>query len=341
MAEITPPPVPAAAKAEWTMAQAVNLALKDIFRRDDDCLLFGQDVEDPKGGAFGLTRGMTAEFAGRIHNSPLAEATIAGVAAGLASTGIRPFIELQFVDFCGPAFSQIVNDLATLRWRSGGKWNCPAVIYATYGGYVAGAGIWHSQAYESVFCQVPGLRVVVPSSPADAAALFWTAAQADDPTVILLPKRLFRVAQPVPERLPAIPFGKAELVVGGDELTVVCWGNTVRVVQQAARLVEGGPTPEILDLRSLSPWDAAAVRQSVGRTGRLLVVQEENVTCSLGQAILAEIAADRALWRTLKCPPRLLGRPDVHVGFNGVYGDAYLPQPKAVADVIREMTGEA
>jgi len=323
----------------WTMARAVDFALEGIFAQSPQCMLFGEDVEDPKGGVFGLTKGLSTRFPGRVFNSPLAEATIAGVAAGLASTGPRAFVEMQFVDFCGPAMSQIINNLATLRWRSAGTWTCPVVIFAPCGGYVSGAGMWHSQSGESAFCQIPGLRVVVPSTAADAVGLFWTAAHADDPTVILLPKRLFRVSEPIPKDLPAIPFGKAARLREGQDLTLVCWGNTVRIAQEALALLDPGISVDLFDLRSLSPWDKPAILASVGRTGRLLVVQEDNGGCSVGQMILGEISADPSAWNSLKCPPRLLSRPDVHVGFGQAYIDAYLPQPQAVADQIRDLTG--
>lgn len=323
----------------WTLARAVGVALRGIFEHDPNTLLLGEDVDDPKGGVFGLTRGLSTRFPGRVHNSPLAEATIAGVGAGLATAGIRPFLEMQFVDFCGPAMSQIVNDLATLRWRSAGAWTCPAVIYAPYGGYVAGAGMWHSQACEASFTQVPGLRVAVPSTPADAVGLFWTAAHAGDPTVILLPKRLFQVSEAVPAEIPAIPFGKAALLREGRQITVICWGNTVRVVQEALRLLEPAASVEVFDLRSLVPWDKDAILTSVAKTGRLLVVQEDNVSGGVGQMIVSEVCADKAAWASLKGQPLILGRPDVHIGFSGAYGDAYLPQPQAVADRIRDMTG--
>lgn len=324
----------------WSLARAVGVGLRAIFERQPNALLFGEDVDDPKGGVFGLTRGLSTRYPGRVHNSPLAEATIAGVAPGLAAGGIRPFLEMQFVDFCGPAMSQIVNDLATLRWRSAGAWTCPAVIYAPYGGYVAGAGMWHSQACEASFCQVPGLRVAVASTPADAVGLFWAAAHADDPTVILLPKRLFQVSEPVPAEIPAIAFGRAERLGRGDDVTVVCWGNTVRVLREALRLPEAASASvDLFDLRSLVPWDREALAASVARTGRLLVVQEDNVGGGVGQMIVAELCADAGIWRSLKQPPLILGRPDVHIGFSGVYGESYLPQPQAVAEAIRDMTG--
>jgi 2-oxoisovalerate dehydrogenase E1 component len=260
------------ADRKWSMVRAVNVALQAVFENDEGCTLFGEDVDDPKGGVFGLTRGLGTRFPGRVHNSPLAEATIAGVAAGLASAGGRPFIEMQFVDFTGPAMSQIVNDLATLRWRSAGGWTCPVVMYAPYGSYVAGAGIWHSQACEGAFTQVPGLRVMVPSNPADAVGMFWTAAHADDPTVILIPKRLFPVAEPVPETVAPVPFGTAARLCEGGELTVVAWGNTVRVAREALALAGDAVSADLFDLRGLMPWDKEAILASVVKTGRLLVV---------------------------------------------------------------------
>ena len=207
------PPIDGGRK--WRMVDAVNQVFKAGLEQDKRYVFFGEDVEDPKGGVFRITAGLSAAFPDRVFNSPLAEATITGVACGLACYGMRPVFELQFVDFMGAAWNQIAQNLATIRWRTFGAWPCPAVIYAPYGAYLPGGSVWHSQANEATFAHVPGLRVVVPSTPQDAAGLMWTAMHADDPTIFLIPKHRFRQQHDVEQPAPAVPFGKAAVYARG------------------------------------------------------------------------------------------------------------------------------
>ena len=216
-----------------TMAGALNVALREALSRVPEVLLFGEDVEDPKGGVFGFTKGLSTRFPGRVVNSPLAEATIVGMGVGLAATGWRPIFEMQFIDFIAPAFNQLLNQAATLRWRSNGDWTCPAIFYAPYGAYLPAGSTWHSQSNEGFWTHIPGLRVAVPSTPADLAGLLWSALKESDPTLLLIPKHIMRVrheARPPPRR----GFGRARIVQEGEDVTVVTWGNFLEIVQKAA-----------------------------------------------------------------------------------------------------------
>ena len=198
-----------------TMAGALNSTLREALSRIPNAVLFGEDVEDPKGGVFGFTKGLSTRFPGRVVNSPLAEATIAGMGVGLAATGFRPILEMQFIDFIAPAFNQLLNQAATLRWRSNGDWTCPAVFYAPYGAYLPAGSTWHSQSNEGFWTHIPGLRVAVPSTPADLAGLLWSALQESDPTLLLIPKHIMRVRHdPVPPQ--ARGFGRARTVQIGN-----------------------------------------------------------------------------------------------------------------------------
>ena len=322
----------------WRMVDAINHVLDKALEQDNRVIVFGQDVEDPKGGVFRITAGLSRKYPGRIVNSPLAEATIAGVACGLASYGMRPVFELQFVDFVGPAWNQISQNLATIRWRSFGDWNCPAVIYAPYGAYLPGGALWHSQANESLFAHTPGLRVVIPSTPEDAAGLMWTALAADDPTIFLIPKH--RLRQPVYVlSVEPVPFGKARFWQEGCDVTVVSWGNCLEVAEKAALRVSERISVELIDLRSIVPWDREAICHSLEKTGRLVVVQEDAKSCSVGEMIITEMTANSQSWESFISPPQLVSRSDVHIGFNPIYERAALP---GVDEVVRaiELTME-
>ena len=198
--EILPP-------GKYRIGDTVNQTLRAGLKENSDRIIFGEDVEDPKGGVFRLTQKLSTEFPKQVFNSPLAESTILGVACGLASYGKRPVFELQFIDFIYPGFNQLVTNIATLRWRSFGNWKCPAVIYAPYGAYLPGGSLWHSQANESVFAHYPGLNVVIPSTPEDAAGLLWTAMHCEDPVIFLIPKHMFWAERESAEPIRAIPFG--------------------------------------------------------------------------------------------------------------------------------------
>ncbi len=317
-----------------TMLKAVNDTLSELLAGDDRVVMFGEDIADPKGGVFGITKGLSTLYPGRVVNSPLAEATIAGVGAGLAANGFRPIVELQFIDFVGPAFHQIANQIATLRWRTMGQWSCPLVIMAPCGGYLPSGGPWHSQSNEGWFAHIPGLQVVVPSRAADAAALLRAAAHGNDPVLYLLPKHLLRAPDLIDSDEP-VRIGQARIAREGSDVTVVAWGNTVSLALEAAdALATSGVAAEIVDLRSIVPCDWPTVIASLEKTGRLIVVQEDNRTCSFGQAIIAELTADRRSWNLFAGPPQLVTRDDVHIAFNASSERATLPTAQHIADAV-------
>lgn len=327
------PPLPGG--QGWRMVDAVNHVFRKALERDSRTVFFGEDIEDPKGGVFKLTAGLSTDFPNRVHNSPLAECTIAGVGIGLASYGKRPVFELQFVDFVGPAWNQIATNLSTLRWRTKGKWDCPLVLYAPYGAYLPGGGPWHSQSNEAAFAHLPGIHVVVPSTPEDAAGLMWTAISTPNPTVYLIPKHLFRQTIEVDLEVPAVPFGRARIRQAGTDVTVVAWGNAMELALQAAENLSGEASVEVIDLRCLVPWDRETVLDSLEKTGRLVVIQEDNRTCSFGQSIIGEIVDDPDSFYELLSPPRLVSRTDVPIGFNPILEYAALPSLTDVIAAIR------
>ncbi len=222
----------------------------------------------PKGGVFRLTQKLSTDFPKQVFNSPLAESTILGVACGLASYGKRPVFELQFIDFIYPGFNQLVTNISTLRWRSFGNWKCPAVIYAPYGAYLPGGSLWHSQANESVFAHYPGLSVVIPSTPEDAAGLLWTAMHAEDPVIFLDSQAscFGRNANP-PNRFARSHSASARKFRDGSDVTLVAWGNTIEKSLEALAKIGDEVRVELLDLRSIVPWDKAAIEESVRKTG--------------------------------------------------------------------------
>jgi 2-oxoisovalerate dehydrogenase E1 component len=307
------------------MLDAINRTFHTALDEMQDVVFFGQDIADPKGGVFNLTKGLSTKDPTRAVNSPLAESTIMGVAVGLASYGKRPCFEIQFVDFIYPGWNQLVSNMATLRWRSFGQWTCPLVIYAPCGGYLPGGALWHSQSGESSFARIPGIHVVVPSTPGDAAGLFWTALQGDDPTIILLPKHLMWAELPAPKSVIAVPLGQARVVRSGDLLTLVTWGNCIELVEETLASMESELDVELIDLRSIAPWDKEAVTASILKTGRLMIVQEDNISSSVAQMIVAEMCGLSEVLQILKAPPVIISKGDVHVGFNPIYEYAALP----------------
>lgn len=329
-----PTPAPLEGRKSWRMVDAINAVFRRALERDQRVVFFGQDIADPKGGVFGLTKGLSTAFPERVSNSPLAEATITGVACGLSSFGFRPIFEVQFIDFVGPGWNQISQNLATVRWRSMSAWTCPAIIYAPYGAYLAGGGIWHSQANEANFAHAPGLRVVVPSTPEDAAGLMWTALHADDPTIVLLPKHRLRQHLDVTGDFPAVPFGQAAVRRAGSDVTVVTWGNCIESALGAAEQLADRVSVEVIDLRTIVPWDRQTIAESLEKTGRLVVVQEDVRTCSVGQMLISELVSSPATWDTFRSLPQLVSRPDVHVGFNPLYESNTLPNADRVVAAI-------
>lgn len=322
---------------KWRMVDAINRVFQDGLESDRRFVFFGEDIEDPKGGVFGITKGLSTAFPDRVFNSPLAEATIAGVAAGLACYGMRPVFEIQFVDFIGPAWNQIAQNLSTIRWRSKGEWTCPAVIYAPYGAYLAGGGNWHSQSNEANFAHVPGLHVVVPGTPEDAAGLLWTAMHTDDPTIVLLPKHRLRQHTQVTSPVKPVPFGQAVIRQAGNQITLVAWGNCLEPASDATAQLAGEVSVEIIDLRTIVPWDRATVCRSLEKTGRLVIVQEDVRSCSVGQMIISDLTSCPESWDHFLCPPQLVSREDVPIGFNPICEYSAIPDTERVVAALRKV----
>jgi 2-oxoisovalerate dehydrogenase E1 component len=315
-----------------TVNQTLRLGLKEDPRR----VIFGEDVEDPKGGVFRLTQKLSTEFPKQVFNSPLAESTILGVACGLAAYGHRPVFELQFIDFIYPGFNQLVTNISNLRWRTFGNWKCPAVIYAPYGAYLPGGSLWHSQANESALAHYPGLTVVIPSTPEDAAGLLWTAMHAEDPVLFLIPKHMFWAERESKEPVRAVPFGQARKFRDGSDVTLVAWGNTVEKSLEALAKIGNEVSVELFDLRSIVPWDKEAIAASVHKTGRLVVVQEDTENCSVGQMIITHIASQPDLWSEMVSPPILVSKTNVMIGYNPIYEYAALPDVERIVAAIRK-----
>jgi 2-oxoisovalerate dehydrogenase E1 component len=324
-----------------TVNQTLRLGLKEDPRR----VIFGEDVEDPKGGVFRLTQKLSTEFPKQVFNSPLAESTILGVACGLAAYGRRPVFELQFIDFIYPGFNQLVTNISNLRWRTFGNWKCPAVIYAPYGAYLPGGSLWHSQANESAFAHYPGVHVVIPSTPEDAAGLLWTAMHAEDPVLFLIPKHMFWAERESKESVRAVPFGQARKLRDGADVTLVAWGNTVEKSLEALAKIDPPSqssgaasnriSVELFDLRSIVPWDKDAIAASVHKTGRLVIVQEDTENCSVGQMIITHIASQPDLWSEMTAPPILVSKTNVMIGYNPIYEYAALPDVERIITAIR------
>lgn len=280
---------------QLTLIQALNLALREEMRRDDRIVVMGEDV-GRLGGVFRVTEGLLAEFGEeRVVDTPLNECGIAGCAVGLAMTGSRPCIEIQFADYMYPAFDQIVNELAKVRYRSGGQFTAPAVVRMPYGGGVKG-GHYHSQSPEAYFVHTAGLQVVIPSNPRDARGLLKSALRSDDPVIFMEPKRLYRAAkQEVPPEEELVPIGVARVAREGTDATLLAYGAMVGVcLEAAAEAAQSGTELEVLDLRTLWPLDIEAVLASVRKTGRVVIVHEAPRACGYGAELAAQIA-ERAI----------------------------------------------
>ena len=321
------------------IVDAINHALKEEMVHNDKMVIYGQDIADPKGGVFTATKGLSDDFGSdRVFNSPLAESSIVGTAIGMAVAGYKPVVEIQFGDYIWTAMMQIRNELATMRYRSNNDWACPVVIRVPVGGYIHGA-LYHSQSIDGFFIHIPGIYLAYPSNAADAKGLLKMACRMNDPVIFMEHKGLYRQGYATTEEPGedyVLPFGKVRVVAEGEELTIITWGAMVQKSLEAVTelgLQEG--TIEIIDLRTLNPLDLVSIETSLKKTGKALVIYEDNLTNGPGAEISALIA-DR-YFEFLDGPVRRVATKDSPVPYNWFLEEKVLPQTSDVAEAIKEL----
>jgi len=331
-------PEPAAVGQSVNMITAINRAIHEVMAAHPDTVVFGEDVAGQKGGVFKATEGLTAAFGeGRCFNMPIAESLIAGTAIGMAAAGKRPIAEIQFADYIHPAFDQIVSEAARVHYRSGGKWNCPIVIRVPYGGGIHGA-LYHSQSIEALYTHIPGLKVVIPSTPADVKGLLWEAVEDPDPVLFIEPKKLYRLAKgPYPSGPWRVPLGRAVIRHAGTDLTILAYGAMAHFTMEAiGPLEELDISPEVIDLRSLKPLDWPTIEASVKKTSRVLIVHEDNEFVGYGAELAAQVADKAFEW--LDAPVRRYALGDIPAfPYASELEDKVYPNPEGIIRNAQEL----
>jgi 2-oxoisovalerate dehydrogenase E1 component len=321
------------------MVDAINHAMMEEMERNEKIYIFGQDISDSKGGVFTATKGLSTKFGTeRVFNSPLAEASIVGVAIGMALTGLKPVIEIQFGDYIWPAFMQIRDELISYRYRSNNFWEAPVVIRAAVGGYIHG-GLFHSQNIEGFFAHMPGLLIAYPSNAADAKGLLKTAMRLNDPVLFLEHKGLYRqsyATSPEPDREYLIPFGKAKIIKEGNDLTVITYGTTVYDAKFVSdKLDDEGNSIEIIDIRTINPLDEDTIFHSVKKTGKAIIIHEDTLTAGFGAEIAAKVS--ESCFKYLDGPVKRIAAEDAPIPYHPKLEAAVLPSKEKILNGIKSL----